>query len=136
MKSNPFDKYLKPEQTLQIQVCQYIEIKYPRAVIYHSPNEGKRSAFEQYLLRKMRVLSGFPDLVILDYKLILFIELKVLKSGKKQPNQIWWIDILNRFGFPAYFCFGFDEAIRVIDKHLSIKHISNESTKSNVGAGI
>lgn len=114
---NPFDKYLKPEDHLQINICNYIAYAYPLAVVHHSPNEGKRTKFEQYLLKLLHVMSGFPDLVILaDERRIFFVELKTLKNKSISPTQKWWIDTLVRFGFDAKVCFGFDEAKEFIDK--------------------
>lgn len=113
---NPFDKYLKPEDVLQINVCKYVRYAYPFAVIHHSPNEGKRSKFERYLIGLLGVNPGFPDLIILDDdKRILFLELKAKKGNKVQSSQKWWNSTLLKFGFNSEICFGFDEAKEVID---------------------
>jgi len=114
---NPFDKYLKPEDRLQISVCNYLAYAHPFAVVHHSPNEGKRTKFEQYLIKLLRVMSGFPDLVIFaDNRRILFIELKTIKNKNVSPAQKWWIETLTKFGFDAHVCFGFDHAKEVIDE--------------------
>lgn len=114
---NPFEKYLKPEDILQISVCKYIAYAYPFAVVHHSPNEGRRSRFEQYLIKQLHTMSGFPDLVILaEQKRIFFIELKTIRNKSVSPAQKWWIDALTKFGFEAKVCYGFDEAKDFIDK--------------------
>lgn len=114
---NPFDRFLKAEDHLHIQVCNYLAYSYPFAVVHHSPNEGKRSPFERYLIGLLRVMSGFPDLVIIaDNKRILFIELKTLKNKKPTDAQLWWNSSLNRFGFDAHICLGFDDTKKVIDE--------------------
>ena len=117
---NPFDKYLKLEDHIQINVCNYIAYAYPYAVVHHSPNEGKRTKFEQYLIRLLKVMSGFPDLVIFaDNKRVLFIELKTLKNKNVSATQKWWNETLTKFGFDAHVCYGFDEAKTVIDEFFS-----------------
>lgn len=113
---NPFDRYLKPEDHLQINVCRYVAYAYPLAVVHHSPNEGKRTKFERYLIGLLGVKSGFPDLIIIaPDKKILFIELKAKMGNKVQPSQKWWNSTLLKFGFEAHVCFGFDEAKEMID---------------------
>jgi hypothetical protein len=115
---NPYDKFLKPEDQLQIGICNYLAYAYPFATVHHSPNEGKRSPFERYLIKLLKVMSGFPDLVIFaDNRRILFIELKTIKNKKVSVAQKWWIETLTKFGFDAHVCYGFDEAKTVIDEY-------------------
>jgi len=118
---NPYDKYLKPEDHIQINVCKYIAYAYPFATVHHSPNEGKRTKFEQYLIKLLRVRSGFPDLVILaDNKRILFIELKTIKNKNVSDSQKWWMATLTKYGFDAHVCHGFDDAKTVIDEFFAL----------------
>ncbi len=120
-KVNPFDRFLKDEDLLQIAVTQYIQYQYNGAVIYHAPNEGKRSPFERYLMKKMGVKKGFLDLFILYKKKLIFLELKTEKRRKEKgavtDEQQAWIDILNYSDIPAKATFGFDESIAFVDLH-------------------
>jgi hypothetical protein len=111
-----FSETLKPEDRLHSSVCDYILFKYKGAVIHHSPNEGKRTRWEQYLLKVLRVSSGFPDLLIFYRGKILALELKAGKN-RMTANQQRWILLLNNY-FPAKCCNGFDEATNFIDQHL------------------
>lgn len=112
-KVNPFSRRLRPEDKLHANVCQYILFKYPGAVIHHSPNEGKRSAFECYMLKVLHVSSGWPDLIVVYRSKIIAIELKEGKN-KMTQNQRRWLEILAEF-MPAACCVGFDEAARFVD---------------------
>ena len=87
MKENPFDKYLSKEDKMQEAVMRYIAIKYPNSFAVHIPNEGKRTMFEQFKLKKMGVMAGMPDVMIFDPKGIysgLAIE---LKAGYNKPTE-------------------------------------------------
>lgn len=116
VKKNPFEKYLKGENILHVQVCRYVKLQYPEAVIHHSPNEGKRSAFERYLMSVMEVSSGFPDLLIFYKDRVIALE---LKFGKNRPttNQAQWLALLSKF-MPASWRNSFDGAKEFIDQHL------------------
>jgi hypothetical protein len=114
--SKVFARLLRPEDRLHSSVCEYILFKYPGAKIHHSPNEGKRTAFERYLMKVLHVSSGFPDLLVFYKGKIIAIELKAGKN-KMTPNQVRWISCLNNY-FPAACCTGFDEASKFIDTHL------------------
>lgn len=115
MRINPFSRRLRPEDRLHANVCDYILFKYPGAVIHHSPNEGKRSAFERYLMKVLHVSSGFPDLLVFYKGVVIAVE---LKEGKNTMtvNQKRWIALLSQY-FPAACCTGFDAATRFIDSH-------------------
>ena len=115
-KVNPFSRRLRPEDRLHASVCDYILFKYKGAVIHHSPNEGKRSAFERYLMTVLHVSSGFPDLLVFYQGKMIAIELKAGKN-KMSPNQQKWIALLSAY-FPSGCCTGFDEASRFIDAEL------------------
>jgi len=115
MKVNPFSRRLRPEDKLHASVCDYILWTYPGAVIHHSPNEGKRTAFERYLMKVLRVSSGFPDLLIFYHGQMIAIELKTGKNSMT-VNQQRWIAMLNEY-FPASCCTGFDEATAFIDEY-------------------
>lgn len=114
-----FSSMLRPEDRLHASVCDYILFKYKGAVIHHSPNEGKRTRWEQYLMKVLHVSSGFPDLLIFYKGKVIALELKAGKN-RMTANQQGWIDLLNQY-FPAGCGYGFDEAIKFIDEHLQEK---------------
>jgi len=110
---------LYPETVLHKQVCKYIRYQYPYLLIHHSPNEGKRTVFQQSLIKSLGVSSGFPDLLLFNPKgnsdiKVVAIELKAGKN-KATENQEKWIVALNNCGIPAKVCSGFDDAKIFID---------------------
>lgn len=64
MRVNPFYKYLKYEDKLESSIIKHVNSKYPDIVIFHIPNEGKRTPFERYKFKVLGSISGVPDLFI------------------------------------------------------------------------
>ena len=102
------------EQQLLFEWAEYAEVLYPELeLMYHCPNEGKRSIYGGYKLRKQGMKAGVPDICLPvprgGYG-ALYIEMKRVKGGKVSEAQKWWIDKLNAAGNLAVVCHGFDEA--------------------------
>lgn len=55
----------RPEQGIQIACVGFLHAALPAAVIWHVPNEGKRSPVEGHALKLMGMLPGFPDVAFL-----------------------------------------------------------------------
>lgn len=86
---------LKGETKLHVQIATYLRSR--DMLFHHSPNEGKRSHFQQWLIKKMGVSSGFPDFVIYDSgRLVLLDYYLEVKHGnnKPTPNQLRWLKAL------------------------------------------
>lgn len=122
MKHNNFSAYLGHEDRLQIAVCEYVKLQYPKCVINHSPNEGKRSKFERFKIKALHVSAGFPDLFIVGYGKLLLLELKIdenkalkQRKGKLSINQEMWLRTLTENGITCGVAYGFDEAKKIID---------------------
>lgn len=118
-RQNPFDKYIKGETALHIAVCEYVAYQYPEILIHHSPNEGKRTPFERYLIKRMNVSSGFPDLMLVDVKQnkILYLELKFGKN-KLTANQSNWLKSLSLLNnVKCDTAWHFNTAIDIIDNY-------------------
>lgn len=125
------------EKSLHKAVCDYIRLAYP-SVIFNTDLSGLRMTFGQAAqVKHLRSANGFPDIVI--YKVVfkqdesnhyygLFIELKkegeriFKKNGEPASDhiaeQIAMIERLNKEGYYATFCIGFDQAKSVIDWYL------------------
>lgn len=108
-----FVDFLRPEDWLQKAVINYIEWKFPEFRFHHSPNEGKRTPFEQFFIKFMGVKSGFPDLEILYKGHSLYIE---LKDKDKEPTdlQMDWLIWLKGNGFWAFWSDDYNEVIKVL----------------------
>ena len=82
------------EYKVQIEVCKflrYMQDKY-QFRYFHVPNEGNRTLKNKFLLVKMGLKSGCPDLIIeFPGGRIVYIELKS-KTGRLSDNQILWYE--------------------------------------------
>lgn len=92
------------------QLDEYPEL----ALLYHIPNGGKRDAKTATILKRQGVKAGVPDLhlpVARGGYHGLYIELKVgdNTTTKKQKD---WIRELNKQGYLAVVCYGWDEAAK------------------------
>ena len=90
----------------------------------HIPNERKCTAYVAGQLLRQGMRKGFPDNFIPIARggfHGLFIELKRAKKSlsKKSPEQREWVKKLNEEGYKALFCYGAEEAKKVISEYLS-----------------
>lgn len=97
-------------------MCTRPELK----LLYHVPNEGKRSISNGAALRRQGLKSGVPDLCLPvsngKYH-ALYIELK-RKGEKPSLQQQNWIDWLNMYGNRAVWCQGWEAAAKEIERYL------------------
>ena len=113
-------KNKQPEYELQKAICRYLDIKYNK-VFYNGSAGGMRTYLS--VAKRMKATgykSGFPDIFIYEPKGIyhgLAIELKV-KGNYASQNQKKVLSILNKAGYRAEICTGFDNAVEVIDEYL------------------
>lgn len=97
-------KFVKCETLLQFQCCDYLSKHPDRWKFHHSPNEAKRSRFEQFLMKIMGVSGGFPDLLIYPTgnqgRSPIVIELKY-GDNVPTPAQVDWL----KFFYRRYYSF-------------------------------
>jgi hypothetical protein len=107
------------EAGVQIAVIQYLKMSYPKA-LYCASAGGMFTSMKQAIKMKATgYVKGFPDLQICEPNEKyhgLFIELKTDK-GIPSKEQKEWIKQLNKRGYCASICKGFDEAKVVIDDY-------------------
>ena len=70
-----FESYLGKEDHLQHQIITWLRLQHPKIVFHHSPNEGRRTPFEQFKYKYLGSDAGFPDLIFPALKVA--IELKI-----------------------------------------------------------
>lgn len=102
----------------QIAVVDYCDLKH--IPIFHIPNGGSRNKREAKNLKRQGVKKGIPDLCVPVAKggfHGLYIEMKS-ETGKPTKEQLEWIETLNRNGYKAVVCYGFDEARETIDQYM------------------
>lgn len=113
MKHNPYYKYLTKEDHLQMQVCTYLETARPDIFFFHTPNEGKRTKFQQYKAKMLRIRRGVPDLLIFG-KRVIAMELKI-KPNKPTKYQQDCLERLKQAGCVSAVCYTLDEAVNIIE---------------------
>ena len=103
------------EANEQCKVISYCTMRnYP---VFHIPNGGSRNKMEAANLKRQGVKAGVPDLmfpVALRGYHGLFIEMKAGKN-KTTKNQDEWLDLLAQNGYCVRVCYGFLEAMAIID---------------------
>lgn len=100
-----------------IQKCKYRLLK----LLFHIPNEGKRSAATGARMKAEGMRSGVPDLFLPVARKGyhgMFIELKRRRGGVVSKDQQQWIDDLREQGYHAIVCRGFDEAKEQLTEYL------------------
>lgn len=110
------------EQTALFSWAAYNRRKYPELeLLFHIPNEGKRTVINGARLKAQGMKPGVPDICLpvpnLKYT-ALYIELKRRNGGKVSDAQRGWIAALNRVGCRAVVCHGWDEAREEIESYL------------------
>ena len=89
-------------------------------LMYHIPNEGKRSLAMGARMKAEGLRKGVPDIhlpVARNGYHGLFIEMK-RKGGRPEEEQIAWLNELRKNGHVAEVCYGTDDAIQVIIRYL------------------
>lgn len=108
---NPFARFLKCETLLHTQCVSYLNTQLNKLTYHHSPNEGKRSAFERYILSLAGVSKGFPDITIYwnNMRPPLAIELKWGTNVPSYEQEVW----LKRLD--GWVCWSLDAFIKIVE---------------------
>lgn len=110
------------EQQRLIQWAKRNEGAHPELeMLYHIPNEGKRSRKTGARLKAEGLRSGVPDLCLPVARCgchALYIELKRMRGGRPTQDQLDWIDLLTKQGNMAMVCCGWEQAAEVIERYL------------------
>ena len=92
----------------------YLEVK--KLKFTHIVNEGNFPVQYRMKLKRMGFSRGIPDYMVLLPNGIAFVEIKRLKGSHTYPEQVEWIEALNRIpGVEAKICYGSQEAIDFIE---------------------
>lgn len=109
------------EQAALFQWASIAAYQFPElALMYHCPNGGRRDKKEAMHLKRQGVKAGVPDVFLPvargEYN-GLYIELKV---GNNKPTvaQKKWLRDLQKQGYAAFVCYGWQEARLVIVAYL------------------
>lgn len=120
--ASPIPTESNEQQTL-FAWARAMEGRWPElAMLYHIPNEGKRSARTGARMKAEGLRTGVPDIclpVARGGNHGLYIELKRRKNSRVSADQIRWIENLMAQGYAAAVCYGCDEAIEIIQNYLA-----------------
>lgn len=115
------------EENEQIALFRWAEFamnQHPELeLMYHIPNEDKRSKFTGARLKAAGLKSGVPDICLPVARggyIGLYIEMKAGKN-KLTDNQEKWLNVLTREGNFTAVCYGWEKAKEVIEKYLSME---------------
>lgn len=119
------------EQQTLFKWAKFAEVKYKElALMYHIPNEGKRSAVTGARMKAAGLRPGVPDICLPtahgDY-IGLYIEMKV-RPNKPTENQKQWLRALREAGHFVAVCYTWEEAKDLIEEYLSLPE---RNVKSN-----
>lgn len=112
----PKKKNAQPERLLQTACTQWLELqRRARKLTYFAvPNGGYRRKLEGWILQKMGVRAGIPDMVVAWFPAkVLFIEFKS-GAGYASAVQKDMHEELRFFGFNVFIIRSLDDMIRVI----------------------
>lgn len=98
-------------------------VRWPKEMrmLYHVPNEGKRSRANGARLKAEGLRAGVPDInldVARGEYHGLRIEMKRRRGGRVSPEQAAWLEALREQGYAAVVAYGWEEAADEIEKYL------------------
>lgn len=110
------------EQQNLFRWANFADCKYPELqLLYHVPNEGKRTAQNGTRMVAEGLKKGVPDLCLPvsrgDFH-ALYIELKAT-GGKVSSDQKRWLELLAREGNYTKVCYGWEDAKTAIIEYLN-----------------
>ena len=114
------------EEAEQISLFQWAEvakIKYPELeLMYHVPNEGKRSQITGARMKRAGLKAGVPDVCLPTAHggyIGLYIEMKY-GNNKPTESQKKWLRGLREQGHMTAVCYSWDEARELIEQYLNL----------------
>lgn len=112
---------MRPEDSLQIAVADYLRIAAPDLLWFHVANERKCSPQRGDMLKLMGVLAGVPDLVfVLPDGHVGFIELKAGK-GRLSKAQDEFFERALHIGARCHVARSVDDVESIMRYHLRVK---------------
>lgn len=125
MKTNPYEQFLGPEDRMAKALKEWLNYQYPKLLWWHTPNEGKRSRFEQYKAKALGIKAGVSDIIMPSPRMAmryngLALELKV-KPNKCTDSQVAFLDDMEKLGWMCRVAYTFEQAQEIIEEFLNEK---------------
>lgn len=127
--------YKSSEEIEQISLfrwAEFAENKYPELkLMYHVPNEGKRSALTGSRLKQAGLKPGVPDIVLPVARggyIGLYIELKYGRNKTTDNQKEWLRDLRDQHHLTAV-CYGWEQAKDLIESYMKLLPTTEVRTK-------
>lgn len=110
------------EHQEQSAVVEWFRMQYPKYAsnLVAIPNGGKRDIHVARKLKKEGTVAGASDLFLIKRNrgyCGMFIEMKT-KTGKAQPTQLQFLNMVKQEGFLGIICYGADDAMAKIKLYM------------------
>ena len=111
------------EQAMLFRWAAWEQGTHPELLLmFHIPNEGKRSLQRGAMMRRMGLKAGVPDICLPVPRGKwhgMFIEMKRQRGGRLTDEQDGWLKALSRQGYYCVVCKGWESAVKEIKAYLS-----------------
>jgi hypothetical protein len=110
---------MQTEDRLQISCARFLNLQYPKALWFHTPNGGSRNKIEGAKLKAMGTKKGVSDILIIERNksfVGLAIELKILPN-KPTLEQIEFLYQLKLRGWDTAVIYSIDAFIEKVIKY-------------------
>lgn len=122
------------EQITLFSWAEFAKNKYPELdLMYHVPNEGKRSAATGARLKAEGLKAGVPDVCLPTAHggyIGLYIEMKV-KPNKPTEQQKQWLRDLREAGHFTAICYTWEEAKDLIEEYIRLPLTISKGEQKN-----
>lgn len=109
------------EKDEQISLFDWAQYRPDLTLMFHIPNEGRRTVQHAMSLKRLGMKPGVPDIFLPVARggyHGLFIEMKRRIGGRSTPEQKEWQRALLEEGYAAVVCKGFEDAKETIDWYM------------------
>lgn len=101
------------EDKIQVQIVKYFKLYGDKCIVFHVPNGGTRNIIEASKFKRIGVLAGVADLVVLlPNARCVFLEVKT-QRGKQSDNQEWFEKKVKSLGFEYYVVRSVDDVMKL-----------------------
>lgn len=122
--------FLTKEDRLHHSILEFIKLSYPKAVVAHPPNEGRRTPFERFKAKYLGISSGLPDILIFTPNVHgyngLALEVKI-KPNRMTASQLKWHEQLFKCHWQCACVYDLDIAMEIIDTYFSKTIVGSNS---------
>lgn len=110
-------KRANPEYALHCAVANFLAWALgPKIIWWHTPNQGNLDPRRAVFLKKMGLLAGVPDFLILTPDTLIFIEMKPEK-GSLSPAQKTFHERAKALGYPCYVARSVERVQEILEQH-------------------